>query len=178
MRYDPYADLPALPKLTVRSEAFGDGDQLPLPQISAMLGTGGGDATPQLSWADAPEGTKSFAVTCLDPDAPTGSGFWHWAVFNIPATVTSLKEGAMVLDDPDMASFGESAKFLKNDGGVVGFVGAAPPAGHGNHRYMFVVHAVDTERLDIDASATPAFLGFNLFGRGIARGRIMGTFGR
>ena len=117
-------------------------------------------------WSGFPQPTRSFAVTVLDPDAPTGSGFWHWAVANLPASVTQLPAGA---GDPAGAGLPEPAIQLRNDGGTVGYLGAAPPAGHGRHRYFFVVHAVDVETLDLDPSATPAALGFNLFFHTLAR---------
>ena len=114
-------------------------------------------------------GTKSFAVTCYDPDAPTGSGFWHWAVANIPASVTELPSGAS-------ASLPEGAVTLRNDAGMAGYVGAAPPAGHGQHHYFIAVHAVGVERLEVDESASPAFLGFNLFSHSVGRAVIMATY--
>ncbi|WP_087133289.1 YbhB/YbcL family Raf kinase inhibitor-like protein [Micrococcus lylae] len=176
MSFDFQAALPELPELEVTSSSFNDGDQLPLEHVGGMLGTGGQDRSPQLSWSGAPEGTKSYVVTCFDPDAPTGSGFWHWAVANIPASITELAAGSAVVDQLDKDALSGSALTLKNDGGVKGFVGAAPPAGHGEHRYVFTVHAVDVESLDIPEDATPAFLGFNLFTHGIARGSIHATY--
>ena len=128
---------------------------------------GGKDVSPQLSWSGAPEGTKSFTVTMYDPDAPTASGFWHWAVFNIPASVTELASGA-----GDGSGLPEGAVTLKGDGGVKQFLGAAPPPGHGPHRYYFAVHALDVEKLDVPEDATPAFLGFNMFGHTLARAVI------
>ncbi|WP_144721896.1 YbhB/YbcL family Raf kinase inhibitor-like protein [Agrococcus jejuensis] len=176
MTFDPYAALPSVPSFALTSSAFGDGDTLPMPQISAMASPDGGDATPQLSWSGAPEGTQGYALTCLDPDAPTGSGFWHLAVFGIPASVTELSEGAVVLDRITDAAL-EGAHVLRNDGGVRGFVGAAPPPGHGVHRYMFVVHALDVAELEIDESASPGLLGFQLFGHTLGRARLTGVFG-
>ena len=177
MTYDPYAALPEVPEFTVTSVSFSDGGPLPTPQVSGVMGAGGEDKTPQLSWSNAPEGTKSFALTCYDPDAPTASGFWHFAAHGIPAAVHDLDEGAFTLDAVADSVAG-SVKVLKNDGGVRGFVGAAPPPGHGDHRYMFVVHALDVETLDLDDEATPALLGFTMFGHTLGRARITGTFGR
>lgn len=176
MGINPFETLPEVPALTVTSQAVADGEALAPRQVSAMARPDdGGDALPDLAWSGAPEGTKSFAITCYDPDAPTMSGFWHFAAFNIPADTTSIPEGAVVLGD--RSGFPEAATILRNDGGLQGFVGSAPPPGHGDHRYYFVVHALDVETLDIDETASPARLGFMMFGSTLARGHVMGTFG-
>ena len=167
MSRDPYADLPQVGSFTVTSTDLTDGAELAKPQLSGIFGAGGEDVSPQLEWSGFPEGTKSFAVTCYDPDAPTGSGFWHWAVFNIPASVTELAPGA-----GDGSGLPEGAVTLKGDGGVKRFLGAAPPPGHGPHRYYFAVHALDVDKLDVPEDATPAFLGFNMFGLTLARAVI------
>ncbi len=86
---DPYAALPKLPSFDLESSSFADGQALAKPQVSGIMGAGGEDVSPQLSWSGFPDGTKSFAVTVYDPDAPTASGFWHWAVANLPASVTN-----------------------------------------------------------------------------------------
>jgi len=167
---DPYADLPQLPTFTVTSSDITDGQTLPTAQVSGVMGAGGQDTSPQLSWSGAPEGTQSYAVTVYDPDAPTASGFWHWAVFNIPADVTSLAT------DASKAGLPAGAVQLPNDARLPGYVGAAPPAGHGPHRYWTVVHAVDVPTLDIPAEATPAFLGFNLFSHSLARAILVPVY--
>lgn len=172
-QYDPYAALPVLPEIVVSSETFGSGQTLPLPQASAIFGAGGKDESPQLSWSGFPAGTKSFVVTCFDPDAPTAAGFWHWAVADIPASVTSLPVGAGA---PGSADLPAPAVTLRNDAGLAQFVGAGPPPGHGPHRYFFAVHAVDVESLDLPDGASPSFLGFNLFSHAIARGVLVGIF--
>ncbi|WP_187441035.1 YbhB/YbcL family Raf kinase inhibitor-like protein [Corynebacterium urealyticum] len=161
---DPYAPLADLPKLKISSETFADGDRLPEAQL------GGNDVSPQLSWEPGPEGTESYAVTCFDPDAPTASGFWHWAVFNIPASVTSLHLDA---GDAELAGLPKGATALRGDSGSRGYYGAMPPEGHGPHRYLFAVHAVG-EKLDISDSATPTVLGFNLQFKALARGILWG----
>ena len=135
---------------------------------------GGEDGSPQLAWSGAPAGTQSFAVTMYDPDAPTAAGFWHWAVCDIPADVSELASGAC---DGSAGSLPPGAKTLRNDAGLARFLGAAPPEGHGDHRYYVVVHAVDVPALDVDEDASPALLGFNLFAHGIARGVIVATYG-
>ncbi len=169
--YDPYEFLPKLPTFTVTSETFRDGQAWGNDQVSGIMGAGGSDVSPQLSWSGFPEETKSFAVTVYDPDAPTGSGFWHWAVANLPASVTELPA-----DAGDGSELPGGALTLRNDAGQKRFIGAAPPPGHGPHRYIVAVHAVGVEKLDIPADATPAFLGFNLFQQAIARALIHGTY--
>jgi Raf kinase inhibitor-like YbhB/YbcL family protein len=128
---------------------------------------------PQLSWSGAPEGTKSFAVTVYDPYAPTGSGFWHWAVADLPADTTSLPSGA---GDDQGSGLPEGAIQLTNDGGLARYVGAAPPEGHGPHTYFVAVHALDVEKIGVDETATPAYLGFNLHFHTLARAVISATF--
>ncbi|GAA1016488.1 YbhB/YbcL family Raf kinase inhibitor-like protein [Tsukamurella strandjordii] len=172
-KFDPYAPLPQLPTFTLTSTTFTDGATLATPQLSGIFGAGGQDVSPQLSWSGFPEQTKSFAVTAYDPDAPTASGFWHWAVANIPASVTELAEDA---GNGAPGSLPDGAVTLTNDGGIKRFLGAAPPAGHGPHRYIFVVHALGVAKLDLPDNATPAFLGFNLFGAAIARARLTATY--
>lgn len=168
---DPYAALPKLPTFTLTSSSVTDGQPLATAQVSGIMGAGGQDASPQLSWSGFPEETRSFAVTVYDPDAPTASGFWHWAVANLPATCTELPEGA-----GDGSLLPGDALTLVNDAGMRRYVGAAPPAGHGPHRYYIAVHAVDVEKLELAEDASPAYLGFNLFMHAIARSVIVGTY--
>ena len=169
----PHEFLPAVPSFRVTSSDMADGQPLSLPQVSGVFGAGGEDVSPQLSWSDFPAETKSFAVTCFDPDAPTGSGFWHWAVADIPADVTDLPTGA---GSPDSAGLPSAAITLRGDAGAARYIGAAPPPGHGPHRYVFTVHAVDVDTLGIDADASPALLGFNLFSHTLARAVIAPTY--
>lgn len=168
----PYDRLPKVPAFTVTSADVKDGQPFPTAQMSGIFGAGGKDASPQLAWSGFPKETKSFAVTMYDPDAPTASGFWHWAVIDIPATVTSLPANAGV---PESQSLPKGAIQLANDAGSRRFVGAAPPVGHGRHRYYLVVHALDVPTLGIPATATPAFLGFNLFSHTLARAILVAT---
>lgn len=171
---DPYRFLPEVPAFTVTSADVEDGKSIPAPHTSAVFGVPGGeDRSPQLSWSGFPEGTKSFAVTVYDPDAPTASGFWHWAVCNIPASVTELPAGAGAQGGAGLPA---GALQLRNDGGFAGYIGAAPPAGHGPHRYVVVVHAVDVERLEVPEDASPAFLGFTLFTHTLGRATITPVF--
>ena len=166
MHHDPYADLPQVATFQLTSEDIQDGQKLQRPQLSGLFGAGGEDTSPQLSWRGFPEGTRSFVVTVYDPDAPTASGFWHWAVVDIPGNVTELPRGA---GDESGSLLPQGAFQLRNDGGVARYIGAAPPSGHGRHRYYLVVHAVDTESLGLSRDATPAFLGFNLFTHTLGR---------
>lgn len=170
---NPYDFLPPVPSFTLQSNDIAEGQTLPVPQRSGIMGAGGEDRSPHLSWSGFPVETQSFAVTCFDPDAPTGSGFWHWAVFNIPASVTELASDA---GDASGSGLPEGARTLKGDAGVRQYLGAAPPPGHGPHRYMFAVHALDAESLDVGEDATPAFLGFNMFGRTLARAVLVPVF--
>ena len=153
--YNTYDHLPKLPSFTLTSESFTDGRPLSNDQVSGIMGAGGEDISPQLSWSGFPEETRSFAVTVYDPDAPTASGFWHWAVANLPATVTDLPAGV-----GDGSGLPGDAMTLANDAGLKRFIGAAPPPGHGVHRYYVAVHAVGVEKLDLPEGATPAYPGF------------------
>lgn len=165
---NPYDHLPALPQLQVTSTDFEDGGTLPDAQVAAE-----GGSSPQLSWSGAPEGTKSYVVTCYDPDAPTPSGYWHWALVDVPADVTSLDAGA----GAEGAELPGSAFMLKNDGGAAAFGGAAPPPGDAfPHRYYFAVHAVGEETLGIDADASNAVMSFNLAFKAVARGYVHATY--
>ncbi|UBU09214.1 YbhB/YbcL family Raf kinase inhibitor-like protein [Nonomuraea gerenzanensis] len=163
---NPFARLPEVPSFTVTSTTLADGDPWPAEQLS------GRDVSPQLSWSGAPEGTKSYAVTVYDPDAPTGSGFWHWAVADIPAEVTELPAGA---GDDTGSGLPAGAYQLPNDARLARFIGAAPPAGHGPHRYFTVVHALDVETIGVPAEATPAYLGFTIAGHLLGRAVLTAT---
>ena len=172
MSRDPYADLSQVGSFTVTSSDLEPGAALAAPQLSGIMDAGGDDVSPQLSWSGFPEETKSFAVTCYDPDAPTGSGFWHWAVADIPVAVTSLERDA---GDEAGAGIPDGAVTLANDAGLARYLGAAPPPGHGPHHYWFVVHALDVDSLGLPDGATPAYLGFNLFFHTLARAVLGGT---
>ena len=169
----PYEFLPAVPSLTVTSDDISEGATLASAQVSGIFGQGGDDRSPHLRWDAGPGGTASYAVTCFDPDAPTGSGFWHWVLFDIPASVTELAAGAGAADGSGLPA---GAVQARNDAGMLGFIGAGPPPGHGPHRYAFAVHAVDVEHIGPDASASPAYVGFSMFGHVLARGLIIATY--
>jgi Raf kinase inhibitor-like YbhB/YbcL family protein len=162
--------------MQVTSTSFKDGDYLAMDHVlSAEYGFGcdGGNRSPQLAWSDAPQGTRSFAVTCFDPDAPTGSGFWHWVVANIPATVSELP-----LDAGNLASgkLPAGAVQARTDLGKSGYVGPCPPAGDHPHRYQFTVFAVGVEELPITDDTSAAVVGFQLHFNTLASAIIMGLF--
>jgi len=167
---DPLARFGEVPLFSLISSELTDGQPLAAAQYGE--GSGGDDRSPALSWSGFPAETASFALTTYDPDAPTGSGFWHWAVFNIPASVTALPAGA---GSPRSGLLPVGAITLPNELRQNSFVGAGPPAGTGVHRYHFIVHAVDVPRLDIDPESTPAVLGFNLHFHTLARAVLTGT---
>ncbi len=169
--YNPYDFLPELPGFSLSSTDISDGQPLKMAQVSGIMGAGGEDVSPQLTWSGFPEETRSFAVTVYDPDAPTASGFWHWAVANLPATVSELPSGV-----GDGSLLPGDASTLCNDAGMRRYIGAAPPSGHGVHRYFVAVHALSVEKLDLSEDASPAYLGFNLFMHAIARAVIHGTY--
>jgi Raf kinase inhibitor-like YbhB/YbcL family protein len=171
--HDPYEHLPQVPSFSVTSTDVANGTPLPIAQMSGIFGvTGGMDTSPQLSWSGFPAETKSFAVTVFDPDAPVPSGFWHWAVHDIPVATTSLPTGAGSADGAGLPS---GAIQLPNDAGGAQFLGAAPPEGHGPHRYFIVVHALDVETLGAGAGTRPAVQGFMMFGHVLARATMVPT---
>lgn len=175
MSWNPYDNLPPAASFSLTSSDLREGEKLAMPQVSGVFGAGGQDDSPQISWSGFPSGTQSFAVTMYDPDAPTVSGFWHWAVANIPGDVTQLPAGA---GDESGAELPPGAFQLPNDARMARYIGAAPPEGHGKHRYIFAVIALDAERIDIDKGATPAFLMFNLLGCTVGRAFLEGWYER
>ncbi len=164
---NPYDLLPSVETFTVTSDDVTNGAPLKDDQVASA-----GNTSPQLSWSGAPEGTKSYVVTCFDPDAPTPSGFWHWVLVDLPADVTSLDAGA----GAEGGGLPGNAFMCRNDGGSHAFMGAAPPEGDQVHRYFFVVHAVGEDSLGVDADTSPAVVSFNLAFKTLGRAIVSGTY--
>ncbi len=139
------------------------------------FGCTGGNVSPALSWSGAPAGTRSFALTVYDPDAPTGSGWWHWVMFDIPATTTALPAGA---GDPAGAKAPKGAVQTTTDFGKPGFGGPCPPQGDKPHRYVFTLYALKVDKLGADPAATAAMVGFMLNANAIGRSTFTVYYGR
>jgi Raf kinase inhibitor-like YbhB/YbcL family protein len=139
------------------------------------FGCAGENKSPALKWSGAPKDTKSFAVTVYDPDAPTGSGWWHWSVINIPADVTELKPDAGAVGG---ANLPKGASNVRTDFGTAGWGGMCPPPGDKPHRYVFTVHALKTDKIDVPADATAALAGFMINANTIAKASFTGKYGR
>ena len=170
---DPYEKLPKVPSLSVSSQTLTDGAALPRAQMSGIFGVPNGqDQSPQLQWSPGPKGTKSYVVTMYDIDAPTGSGFWHWAVHSLPATTTTLPAGA---GDTNSTLRPPGAVQVPNDAGMPRYLGAAPPKGDSPHRYYFTVTALNIEQLPESGTTTPEMLGFTISTHTLARGHLMAT---
>ncbi|MGE3194702.1 MAG: YbhB/YbcL family Raf kinase inhibitor-like protein [Microbacteriaceae bacterium] len=167
MANDPNWNLPELPSFTLESPDVAPGAML--PTWARAAGAGGEDRSPALAWSGAPAETKSFVVTVYDPDAPTASGWWHWAVVNLPSSTTSLPQNA---GDPGAGLLPAGAVTLPNELREARYGGAWPPPGHGAHRYFFTVTALDVPTLDLPAGATPGLAGFQVFGHAIARAQF------
>ena len=160
---------------TLTSPDVHQGKTIPDAAVFNGMGCTGQNVSPTLAWSNAPAGTKSFAVTVYDPDAPTGSGWWHWVVYNIPATTTSLPAGA-----------GDSTKHLlpagalqgNTDFGSAGYGGPCPPKGSKPHHYHFTVFALKVEKLELPANATAAYVGYNLNANAIAKAELTAVYKR
>ena len=155
-------------KLTVESKSFGNNQPIPKRYAFNGMGAGGDNVSPHLRWTGAPAGTKSFALTIWDPDAPTTVGFWHWNVFNIPADVTEFEEGKV----PQGATEGYT------DFGMSQYGGPAPPPGHGPHHYHVRVYALDVDKLPLEKGSTAAVLMFMIRDHILAQGELVGIYER
>src|SRR6185437_16269129 len=165
----PFDVLPAKPWFRLDSDDIADAAPLALTFVHDSAG--GENLSPQLSWSGFPAETKSFAVTCYDPDAPTQSGFWHWVLVNLPDDVTELSRGAGSPGDLPAGAF-----HVAGDMGTKAYAGAAPPPGDRPHRYVFAVHALDVDKLEVSPDASPAYVGFNLAFHTLARATIRPTY--
>ena len=152
----------------LKNGAFADG------QVLNAFGCSGNNVSPQLSWTNAPAGTKSFVLTMFDPDAPTGSGFWHWVVVNIPASTSALPNGA----SKDAAKLPVGSLETRTDLGAPGYGGPCPPARDKPHRYVFTLHALKVEKLDVDLQTSAALVGFNVHMEEIGRATLTARYGR
>jgi Raf kinase inhibitor-like YbhB/YbcL family protein len=176
-----FATLACLPILAtagdfvLQSEDLRQGESLASAQVYDGFGCTGSNRSPILRWSFAPAGTKSFAVTVYDPDAPTGSGWWHWLVYNIPSETNILVGGAGTLGGHGLP---RGAIMGRNDFGANAYGGACPPPGHRAHRYLFAVHALKVERINLPTDASAAMIGFMINSNSIATARILATFGR
>ena len=158
--------------LKLSSSSIAEGAQLDQAFVFAGFGCSGDNQSPQLTWSGAPQGAKSFAITAYDPDAPTGSGWWHWNVVNIPAAVTSVELNASA-----SGKMPAGAREIRNDFGAAGFGGACPPPGE-VHRYIFTVHALSVDRLDLPENPSNALTGFMVRANTIESARITAVYSR
>jgi Raf kinase inhibitor-like YbhB/YbcL family protein len=158
---------------TLQSPDIANAQRIAQPFLKDGWGQSGEDKSPALTWTDPPEGTKSFVVTCYDPDAPTGSGFWHWVVFNIPGDATGLPQGI----GKDGSGLPAGAVQSRTDFGDPGYGGPAPPQGHGDHRYIFTVHALKVDKLDLTPETSAAVVGFNCHFQALATASITPVYG-
>jgi Raf kinase inhibitor-like YbhB/YbcL family protein len=168
MTNDPNWKLPSVPAFTLTSPDFALGGEL--PRWVRGSAAGGQDRSPELHWVGAPASTASYVLTVFDPDAPSGSGFWHWTLIDIPGDVTSLAAGA----GTDDALLPPGAARRRNEYGTDVFIGAAPPPGTGPHRYTYTLSALDVPRLEVAVDATPAIIGLRLRTHILARAQLIG----
>jgi len=162
-------------KFKITSPDFVNGGTIRMAQVFNSFGCSGGDISPALHWSGAPAGTKSFAITIYDPDAPTGSGWWHWVVFNIPADVSSLPAGAGAANSSTLPA---GAIQARTDFGFSNYGGPCPPAGDKPHHYHVTVYALKLAKLPLDANASGAMVGYYLHFNTLAEAHLIGLFGR
>lgn len=154
--------------MTLNSSDIQEGSRMAETFAFSGMGCNGKNQSPQLTWRDAPAGTRSFAITAHDPDAPTGSGWWHWVAVDIPATQHALARGA--------SGHIKGAREMRNDYGFVGYGGACPPKGEGMHRYEFTVWALPTEKLELPENASNALVGFMLNSSALGKATLTATY--
>ncbi|HUY03443.1 MAG TPA: YbhB/YbcL family Raf kinase inhibitor-like protein [Rhodocyclaceae bacterium] len=186
MRRIIFATIAVIALAGLSTVTYAAGFKLSSPEIKANgtipkrfefngFGCSGANKSPALKWHGAPKGTKSFAVTVYDPDAPSGSGWWHWMVINIPSDVTELAAGAGTIDS---TSLPKGALQTRIDYGVAAFGGVCPPKGDKPHHYVFTVYALKTDKLEVPADATAALTGFMIHGSALAKASFTAKYGR
>lgn len=163
------------PRFSLSSPDVHSGRQIPAAHAMNAMGCTGSNISPAVQWTGAPAGAKSYALTIYDPDAPTGSGWWHWVVYNIPGNVTNLPAGA---GDPTKNLLPAGAVQGNTDMGAPGYIGPCPPKGDKPHHYIFSVYALDTEKLEVPASATAAYVGFNIHGHRLGKATFTALYSR
>ena len=163
----PYDILPAVPSFSLTSEDLADGERMG-DRFTAIHE----NLSPGLRWSGAPAGTRSFVVSCFDPDAPSPSGWWHWTVVDLPASAAGLPRGAGESDD----ALGAPAFHVRNDAGTRAWFGPYPPAGDGDHRYVFAVHALDVDTLGLDGSASAAAVACQVSFHALGRALLTATY--
>ena len=159
---------------SVQSSSWQDGQTMKNDYVFNSFGCTGNNVSPQISWSASPQGTKSFAITVYDPDAPTGSGWWHWTIFNIPPDVAQLSEGAS--SDPTKLPAG--AIQGRTDFGKPGYGGACPPQGDKPHRYILTVYALKTDKIALDENSSGALVGYYLNQNTLAKASLTVKYGR
>ncbi|MEJ2660347.1 MAG: YbhB/YbcL family Raf kinase inhibitor-like protein [Desulfobacteraceae bacterium] len=159
----------------LESSQIQAGGKIAMEQVFDSFGCTGKNISPELHWTGVPKGTKSLALTVYDPDAPTGSGWWHWLIFNIDPRTTGLPANTGDVN-AHLAPAGSVQS--RTDFGSVGYGGPCPPPGDKPHRYIFTLFALDVDRLDLDPNASAAMVGFNLNQHAIGKARITALFGR
>lgn len=164
----------AMAKFTLTSTDFTEGGTIANTQVFNEFGCKGGNVSPALAWSGAPAGTQSFALLLHDPDAPTGSGWWHWIVYNMPADTAALPAGA---GDPKKGLMPTGVVQGRNDYGNIGYGGPCPPPGKPHH-YNFTLYALKVAKLEVPADASPALIGFNVNAASLGKAELMGLYGR
>ncbi|HVT38444.1 MAG TPA: YbhB/YbcL family Raf kinase inhibitor-like protein [Gemmatimonadaceae bacterium] len=160
---------------TLRSATMKDGGTIGFDHVFNGFGCTGKNVSPALTWSGAPAGTKSFTVTVYDPDAPTGSGWWHWTVANIPAAVTSLPAGA---GSTAPAGLPAGAVQGRTDFGKPGWGGPCPPAGATPHHYIFTVWALKADKVDVNGESSGAMVGYNVRANSLGSATLTALYGR
>ncbi|MDE1942762.1 MAG: YbhB/YbcL family Raf kinase inhibitor-like protein [Betaproteobacteria bacterium] len=160
---------------TLSSPDIKAGGHLPLAQVFDGFGCTGKNISPALKWQGAPAGTRSYALTVYDPDAPTGSGWWHWVALNIPASVQSLAEGAGTVSGTGLP---EGVVQVRTDFGQPGFGGACPPVGDKPHRYIFTIHALKVPKIELPPNATAALAGYMIHANELGQAGFTAYYGR